>query len=170
MQEPLKLAGVLLCAAGIIYFTFSLTARMRRRLRSIDRFLSALCLMRSEIQTRLSDLYDVFGMLAISSAPPLREFFESIAAAKTSPGRQMRASLEEMRAELCLGDQEYDTLCDLASSIGLYDAEAQLRDINRAIARLEDARLAAGADCSKKTKLYGTVGVSGALALVLILL
>jgi len=170
MYDGIRLAGMFLCAGGIIFLTFSLTARLRRRVKSVNCFISALYLMRSEIQTHLSDLYDVFGMLAATCPPPQKAFFEAIAVGDSQPGERMRDALVKMRDDLCLGDQEYDALYDLASTIGLYDVESQLRDITRAITRLERARVKAEADCAGRTKLYSTVGISGALIFILIIL
>ena len=170
MQDILRYAGMALCAGGIMFFTFSLTARMRRRVRSIDAFIGALNIMRAEIQTHMSDLYDIFGMLAVICPAPAGAFFERVSVANGRPGELMRGALQDMREELCLGDEEYDALFGLASAIGLYDIESQLRDITRAITRLDSARYQAETDRAGRSRLYGTIGVSGALLFVLILL
>ncbi len=74
------------------------------------------------------------------------------------------------RAQVGLGTQECDILCDAANYLGRYDADEQLTGLSQVERRLAASREAAQEDLANRGNLYRTCGIALGLLVILVLI
>ena len=87
-----------------------------------------------------------------------------------SLGYLWRSTLRDCRAQVGLGTQECDILCDAANYLGRYDADEQLTGLSQVERRLAASREAAQEDLANRGNLYRTCGISLGLLVILVLI
>ena len=87
-----------------------------------------------------------------------------------SLGYLWRSTLRDCRAQVGLGTQECDILCDAANYLGRYDADEQLTGLSQVERRLVVSREAAQEDLANRGNLYRTCGIALGLLVILVLI
>ena len=87
-----------------------------------------------------------------------------------SLGYLWRSTLRDCRAQVGLGTQECDILCDAANYLGRYDADEQLTGLTQVERRLAASREAAQEDLANRGNLYRTCGIALGLLVILVLI
>ena len=87
-----------------------------------------------------------------------------------SLGYLWRSTLRDCRAQVGLGTQECDILCDAANYLGRYDADEQLTGLSQVERRLAASREAAQEDLANRGNLYRTCGIALGLLVILVLI
>ena len=78
--------------------------------------------------------------------------------------------MRDCHAQVGLGTQECDILCDAANYLGRYDADEQLTGLTQVERRLAASREAAQEDLANRGNLYRTCGIALGLLVILVLI
>ena len=150
----LKLIGSVMVFGSCAALGLSARQNLRRRVAAADAMLLALGLIRSEISGRRTPMPEIV----------LRE------QNGLSLGYLWRSTLRDCRAQVGLGTQECDILCDAANYLGRYDADEQLTGLSQVERRLAASREAAQEDLANRGNLYRTCGIALGLLVILVLI
>ena len=161
----LKLIGSVMVFGSCAALGLSARQNLRRRVAAADAMLLALGLIRSEI----------FGLLTENEQPIVRKVFRTLQRRLReqnglSLGYLWRSTLRDCRAQVGLGTQECDILCDAANYLGRYDADEQLTGLSQVERRLAASREAAQEDLANRGNLYRTCGIALGLLVILVLI
>ena len=137
----LKLIGSVMVFGSCAALGLSARQNLRRRVAAADAMLLALGLIRSEISGRRTPMPEIVGLLAENEQPIIRKFFRTLQRRLReqnglSLGYLWRSTLRDCRAQVGLGAQECDILCDAANYLGRYDADEQLTGLSQVERRL----------------------------------
>ena len=127
----LKLIGSVMVFGSCAALGLSARQNLRRRVAAADAMLLALGLIRSEISGRRTPMPEIVGLLTENEQPTVRRVFRTLQRRLReqnglSLGYLWRSTLRDCRAQVGLGTQECDILCDAANYLGRYDADEQL--------------------------------------------
>ena len=118
---------------------------------------------------------EIVGLLAENEQPIIRKGFRTLQRRLReqnglSLGYLWRSTLRDCRAQVGLGAQECDILCDAANYLGRYDADEQLTGLSQVERRLAASREAAQEDLANRGNLYRTCGIALGLLVILVLI
>ena len=130
----LKLIGSVMVFGSCAALGLSARQNLRRRVAAADAMLLALGLIRSEISGRRTPMPEIVGLLTENEQPIVRKIFRTLQRRLReqnglSLGYLWRSTLRDCRAQVGLGTQECDILCDAANYLGRYDADEQNRTV-----------------------------------------
>lgn len=166
----MKLAGALLaflgcCAAGAVR-----ASAARRRLDALSALCEALCLMKSELGTRLSTIPDMAERASGQTRGTVKDFFTALSARMDELGHVELAQLwaECAAAELSvLAGAEAREFAALGAVLGRCDADMQLAAISACEAYLRAALEHARGDYPQQRRLsLGIAAAAGALLVI----
>ena len=137
----LKLIGSVMVFGSCAALGLSARQNLRRRVAAADAMLLALGLIRSEISGRRTPMPEIVGLLTENEQPIVRKVFRTLQRRLReqnglSLGYLWRSTLRDCRAQVGLGTQECDILCDAANYLGRYDADEQLTGLSQVERRL----------------------------------
>ena len=141
----LKLIGSVMVFGSCAALGLSARQNLRRRVAAADAMLLALGLIRSEISGRRTPMPEIVGLLTENEQPIVRKVFRTLQRRLReqnglSLGYLWRSTLRDCRAQVGLGTQECDILCDAANYLGRYDADEQLTGLSQVERRLAAAK------------------------------
>ena len=170
----LKLIGSVMVFGSCAALGLSARQNLRRRVAAADAMRLALGLIRSEISGRRTPMPEIVGLLAENEQPIVRKVFRTLQRRLReqnglSLGYLWRSTLRDCRAQVGLGTQECDILCDAANYLGRYDADEQLTGLSQVERRLAASREAAQEDLANRGNLYRTCGIALGLLVILVL-
>ena len=170
----LKLIGSVMVFGSCAALGLSARQNLRRRVAAADAMLLALGLIRSEISGRRTPMPEIVGLLTENEQPIIRKVFRTLQRRLReqnglSLGYLWRSTLRDCRAQVGLGTQECDILCDAANYLGRYDADEQLTGLSQVERRLAASREAAQEDLANRGNLYRTCGIALGLLVILVL-
>ena len=172
----LKLIGSVMVFGSCAALGLSARQNLRRRVAAADAMLLALGLIRSEISGRRTPMPEIVGLLTENEQPIVRKVFRTLQRRMReqnglSLGYLWRSTLRDCRAQVGLGTQECDILCDATkASRGRYDADEQLTGLSQVERRLAASREAAQEDLANRGNLYRTCGIALGLLVILVLI
>ena len=169
----LKLIGSVMVFGSCAALGLSARQNLRRRVAAADAMLLALGLIRSEISGRRTPMPEIVGLLTENEQPIVRKIFRTLQRRLReqnglSLGYLWRSTLRDCRAQVGLGTQECDILCDAANYLGRYDADEQLTGLSQVERRLAASREAAQEDLANRGNLYRTCGIALGLLVILV--
>ena len=141
----LKLIGSVMVFGSCAALGLSARQNLRRRVAAADAMLLALGLIRSEISGRRTPMPEIVGLLTENEQLIVRKVFRTLQRRLReqnglSLGYLWRSTLRDCRAQVGLGTQECDILCDAANYLGRYDADEQLTGLSQVERRLAAAK------------------------------
>ena len=171
----LKLIGSVMVFGSCAALGLSARQNLRRRVAAADAMLLALGLIRSEISGRRTPMPEIVGLLTENEQPIIRKVFRTLQRRLReqnglSLGYLWRSTLRDFRAQVGLGTQECDILCDAANYLGRYDADEQLTGLSQVERRLAASREAAQEGLANRGNLYRTCGIALGLLVILVLI
>ena len=162
------LAGALLIISGTTFCGAAAARRLSRRTRTLAALASALEMLSSEIEFRLSPLPVIMGRLA-RRYEALAPLFEPCARDITNESCfEANWSAALSTSELPLTGDERAMLLELGGVLGRYDADGQRNSLLQAKRRLSELLTAAREEQAAKTRLFGFMGVAAGLLLVIL--
>ncbi|MFR4239878.1 MAG: stage III sporulation protein AB [Butyricicoccus sp.] len=166
----LKLIGSVMVFGSCAALGLSARQNLRRRVAAADAMLLALGLIRSEISGRRPT--EIVGLRRKRAADRRKSSHAAAPAEQNglSLGYLWRSTLRDCRAQVGLGTQECDILCDAANYLGRYDADEQLTGLSQVERRLAASREAAQEDLANRGNLYRTCGIALGLLVILVLI
>ena len=175
-DEMLKLIGSVMVFGSCAALGLSARQNLRRRVAAADAMLLALGLIRSEISGK-TDTYA--GNCRSADGKRAADYPQSLSHAAAPPAGARTACRSATcgaapcgtaRAQVGLGTQECDILCDAANYLGRYDADEQLTGLSQVERRLAASREAAQEDLANRGNLYRTCGIALGLLVILVLI
>lgn len=167
----MRLAGILICAAAVLSAGFYAGFSIRRRIANLHRMENAAALLKGEIAFSGRILEEAFLDMSARLAEPFGEFFSL-----TARYLQEETSLEEAwkQAEEAfknssLTQEDLNLFRTLGRELGFLDVEMQLRTLElvegQLVRRIKELEEQALSGC----RMYQSLGILGALAVVIIL-
>lgn len=168
-----RLVGAALLAAGSVALGLGAVAHLEGRVRDLRGLLAGLEAMHRALDSRLAPLDEMLSSAAESTQGRPRDLFR-FCAEQLDGGAPRRfgvlwdVALEELPLRLECSDLE--VLRTLGSVLGRYDGDSQTRALAQCASRLEVQLEEAAEQRQRLGKVYGTMGVSAGLFLVILLL
>ena len=171
----MKLIGSVMVFGSCAALGLSARQNLRRRVAAADAMLLALELICSEISGRRTPMPEIIALLSENEQPAVRQIFRTLQRRLReqnglSLGYLWCSTLRDCRAQIGLGAQECDILCEAANYLGRYDADEQLAGIRQVERRLTASREAAQEDFANRGSLYRTCGIALGLLVILVLI
>ena len=143
----------------------------KRRGESIDSFISAVEIIKSEIVFKNGSVEDIFSILPQKSNGASSDFFQSLCRDRSELALDTILNESDIRLKKYdLKQPEIDEIYNILKVLGKYDLSTQTDFLNKAINRLEDIYAKADEEYSKNGKLYKAIGVTIGLIIGLLLL
>lgn len=169
----IRLMGAALLSAAAVLLGFGSVVRLRRRTEDLRGLRSGLSAMERSLADRSAPLSEVLQEGAVAACGTSRDFFSFCA--KGIPRLEGRpfvtlweASLEGTPLTLELEDRR--VLAELGPVLGRFDSESQTMALRTAVDRLERQAQEAVEQQRRLSKVYGSLGISAGLLLMIILL
>lgn len=169
----IQLLGAVLLTAGSAALGFGAVGRLDGRVRDLRGLLAGVETLQRELGWRLADLSEGLELAAGEAGGRPARFFRLCAeGARRLDGRTFqqvwREGLEECRFRLDAGDRE--VLEQLGSVLGRYDGDSQRQALESAAARLERRQVQAAEERRRLGRVYGVLGMTAGLFLVILLI
>ena len=169
----MRLLGALLILSAAVGIGLHFMSLSRSRLRALEDFDAALCLMRGELSLRNSPLPEVLEKLSQDSAGQARLFFmtlsDSLPLLGTCPFSRLWETTLQKSCPV-LPETARRELIRLGNSLGRYDLERQLSELAAVQQRLEQIALQAAREYAQIRKLGPGLGAASGLLLAILLL
>lgn len=166
----MKLLGGALIVLAAGWTGLEPVLRLRRRQRVLDSLSLAMELLRAELRSSLAPLPELFAAAARSMEGVTSSFFQQLA--QDMRERPLATPMQLMRARLpILGLEPWECaiLLELGNALGCYDLESQLRLLDAAQLRLQQAAEHCGKQILGEGRSWGTLGICTGLALAIVL-
>ncbi len=166
----MKLLGGLLIVLAAGWTGAGPVLRLRRRQQVLEALALALELLRAELRSSLAPLPELFAAVAGASDGPAAAFFHQLAL--DMQAQPLTTPLQLMRRRmpmLGLEPRESAILLELGNALGCYDLESQLRLLDAAQLRLQQAAAHCGRQMLGEGRSWGALGLCTGLALAIVL-
>lgn len=169
----LRLMGAALLTAGTAALGLGAVGRLDGRVRDLRELLAGVELLQRELGWRLAALPEGLELAAGTAEGRTARFFRLCAeGARHLNGRTFQQvwqeGLDECRFRLDAGDREL--LEQLGSVLGRYDGDSQRQALEGAAARLERRQVQAAEERRRLGRVYGVLGMTAGLFLVILLI
>ncbi len=169
----IRLAGAALLALGGLGLGLAAVERLTGRVNDLRELERAVETLERELGWRLAPLPEALERAAEGASGRVARFFRLCAGeAVSTRGRPFREVWVECisAAQLCLRREDAAVLEELGGVLGRYDGDSQRQALERTAARLGSQLELARERRERLGRLYGILGVSGGLLLVILLL
>ena len=169
----MRLLGAAMLIAGASALGLGAVGRLDGRVRDLRELLAGVEALQRELGWRLAELPEALDLAAGASGGRAAGFFlrcaQGAAHLEGSPFRKVwREALEDSR--LRLGREDRAPLEQLGTVLGRYDGDSQRQALESAAARLEQRQAIAAEDRKRLGRVYGVLGVTAGLFLVILLI
>ena len=169
----LRLMGAALLTAGSAALGFGAVRRLDGRVRDLRGLLAGVETLQRELGWRLADLSEGLELAAGEVGGRPARFFRLCAqGAEHLDGRSFQqvwqAGLDECQLRLDREDRE--PVEQLGAVLGRYDGDSQRQALKGAAARLERRQAQAAEDRKRLGRVYGVLGMTAGLFLVILLI
>ncbi len=169
----LKLAGICLILLSGAGLGFGQSYVLGCREKNLEQILRMTMLLRGEIRFGSSSLREAFRSVSHRMEEPFASFLRKLSLEMeegkgASLGVLFRACAEETLSRTALSREERENFCALGDSLGYLDLEMQLRQLELYEKNLELALRDLRLEMPSKRKIYRSLGVLGAVLLVIL--
>lgn len=164
-------AGLVILAGGL--FARAKTAALHAHTQLLSALLTALQIIRSEINVNLAPLSEIIDHLAQSGAPCGRDLFSDMKLLLDARGAPYFYECWQLAIDAhcyCLSDHERAALYDLGHVLGRYGVTEECAAIDRCTAELSAGYRDAKVRCAADTKLYTGLSLAAGCILAIVLL
>lgn len=169
----MRLIGAALLVAGSAALGFGAVGRLDGRVRDLQGLLAGVEALQRELGWRLADLSEALELAAgAAGGRPARFFRLCAGGAAQLEGRSFRQVWQQGldRCQLRLDRADREPVEQLGAVLGRYDGDSQRQALESAAARLELRRAAAAEDRKRLGRVYGVLGMTAGLFLVILLI
>lgn len=169
----IRLVGAALLTGGSAALGFGAVGHLEGRVHDLRELVAGLELMERELSWRMAPLPEVLGRAAEERSGRPAQFFSLCAqGAEHLNGRSFcqvwRQAAEASQMRLERTDEAL--LEQLGGVLGRYDGESQKQALAAAVGRLEEQREQAEAQRDRLGKVYGVLGVTAGVFLLILLI
>lgn len=169
----IRLAGAVLLTGGSAALGFGAVRHLENRVRDLRELVAGLELMERELGWRMAPLPDVLSRAAAATEGRTALFFSLCAqGAEHLNGRpfckvwRQAAEASQLRLEAA----DLTLLEQLGNVLGRYDGESQEQALSAAVRRLEEQQGEAVSQRNRLGKVYGMLGVTAGIFLMILLI
>ena len=160
-------------AVACVALGFNMASDIRRRIIQLRSLECALRMLKGEMEYALSSLEEAFERISIRLEPPFSDFFHTISCKLKELEFQNFEEIWEKQVQVltktsCLREEDLKLLDELGSQLGYLDLNMQIRTIDSIYIQLEERLKQLVDESSISCKLYQSLGVLGALSVILI--
>ncbi|MDO5409525.1 MAG: stage III sporulation protein AB [Lachnospiraceae bacterium] len=170
----LRLMGIFMIAAAVLALGFQYSLNMRRRIKNLRLMQSILHMLRGEIGFSGRILEEAFADISRRVAEPFGSFFKGVSREmqelKGAPLSEIWIQNEAAFERSGLKKEDLELFRRLGNDLGFLDVDMQLctlelleMQIKNAAGRLEES-------CEASCKMYQSLGVLGALTVIVVML
>lgn len=164
-------AGLLLTASTAL--GFSAAAELRAHVRELEQFIGSFELMERELKGRLTPLPELLRLAANTMKTSVKEFYllcSALCAKKQDRSFSFIWKNALRAVQLRLTEPELQVVESLGEVLGRYDAGSQIAALQEASERLKGELAAAKERQIHMGKVYGALGMTAGMFLVIILI
>lgn len=161
-------AAILFCSSS--YIGFSAALHVRREVRTLQQFRQSLELMRCEVSYTHTPFAKLCDILCTGATGEVQAFYTALKQSLGEDGQSNAAANLTQKYFPFLSASAAQTVRDLFSSFGRFDAEAQLRLIDEAEQSLARELAAVSEEKRQRAKCYRTLGICTGLAVAILVL
>lgn len=163
-------AGVIIICCTLL--GLNATGRSRQRVKALSGLIASFEIMKSEICSGLTPLPELMKLLSEQSAQPAAGLYRrclGMTGGRRSFREVWRQAISESD-ELCLLDEEEQTLLELGLTLGRYEAEEQRPAIDKAQKRLELFLSIEEKEQANKKRVSTALGAGAGIMLAILLI
>lgn len=165
--------GILFIVFGATATGLTMAANVKHTVKTMQKFISILCEMRAEIEFHLTPLGELCGKISEKAEAPLKNVFKNVQQRLYAvPGRPVGIQMREaiFHCGQTVPRDLKDILTDLFDALGKQDVYAQLRAIDLAHKRTENALNTLENDKNERCKTYRIISICAGIAAAVILI
>ena len=170
----IKLLGAVLIITGTAAWGAGRALRLKNRVRSLSSLVTALGMMGSEIEARMTPMPELLDLLENEAPYPSKRLFAATSENMKELGMTPFSGIWEQAVretpELLLSAREESCLKELGFSLGRYDIAQVRAAIGYTIRRLSDYRDDAERERKASSKMYAFLGVAAGVFAVVVLI
>lgn len=169
----IRLMGAALLTGGSAALGFGAVRHLEGRVRDLRELVTGLELMERELSWRMAPLPEVLHQAAEETQGRPSEFFGLCAQGAAHLNGRPFYKVWRQAAEasqLRLEGADVSLLEQLGGVLGRYDGESQKQALSAAVSRLEEQRAEAVSQRDRLGKVYGMLGVTAGIFLVILLI
>jgi len=168
----MKLVGSLLLMGAFCWAGISAAWELKRKTVLLHELVLAIERMERELEQTLRPLPELLADIGAAIPSPLSEFFASCARHARRPESSFAAGWQTELKELGTWLDERPCRCmeTLGRGLGRYDEAGEKRLLQMTLRELRECEEESRQDCRKYCKLYRTLGVTGGVFCVVLLL
>lgn len=169
----IRMVGAVLLTGGAAALGFGAVRRLEQRVQELSQLWAGLSLIRRELGWRLTPLPELLRRAAGETKGAVSDFFRlcSVGAGRLN-GRPFRQIWQQGLecVSLRLEETDLEALEQVGSVLGRYDSENQQKALDQALERLAEQRRQAAEQRSRLGKVYGMLGLTSGIFLVILLI
>ena len=168
----MRWAGSFLLMGALGWIGLSAAWELKRKTAVLHELVLAIERMERELEQTLRPLPELLADIGAGTLPPVSEFFLACAryARKPEPSFAVGWKEELKKLALWLDGRSFRCLETLGRGLGRYDEAGEKRLLQTALRELRECEEESRQNCRKYCKLYRTLGVTGGIFCVLLLL
>lgn len=168
-----KYLGICMAAVACVALGFNMSSDIRRRIIQLRSLQCALRMLKGEMEYAVSSLDEAFDRISDRLEPPFSDFFHTLAYELKELEFQNFEEIWEKQVRVltktsCLREEDFKLLDELGKQLGYLDLNMQIRTIDSIYIQLEERLKQLVEESNISCKLYQSLGVLGALSVVLI--
>lgn len=169
----IRLVGAVFLAGGGAALGFGAVRRLERRVQVLNQMSLGLNMIRRELDWRMSPLPDLLSLASRETKGEVSDFFRLCSiGVRNLNGRPFRQIWQQglEAAQLRMESEDFAVVEQLGSVLGRYDSGNQRQALEEAIARLDEQRKEAADQRNRLGKVYGMLGLTAGVFLVILLI
>jgi len=169
----IRMVGAVLLTGGAAALGFGAVRRLERRVQELNQLWVGLSMIRRELGWQLTPLPELLRRAAGETKGAVSDFFRLCAVgAGRLNGRPFRQIWQQGLecVNLRLEEDDLEALEQLGGVLGRYDEEHQQKALEQALSRLEEQRRQAVDHRARLGRVYGMLGLTSGLFLVILLI
>lgn len=162
--------GAIFVSCGCSYFGFLKAQELKRNVFLTEKFIIALSHMKREITQHQRFLPDIIETLSTHDTSMVGKYFHHLKEQLEEPDSFRIKWTNSMIAEPFLPEKLIDILEPLGSILGQYDSQRQGEALSQILEQLASYKEFATEESHRLGKVYGTIGITFGLFIVILLL
>lgn len=170
----IRLAGISMIAAAVLALGFWYSLNTRKRIRNLHQMQTVLHMLKGEIGFSGRILEEAFADISSRVAEPFGSFFTCVSSRMQDREGvslvQIWQECEEVFRGSGLKEEDMELFRKLGNELGFLDVDMQLRTLDILEIQVKERIKHQEKDCEASCKMYQSLGILGALTVIVVML
>lgn len=170
----IRLTGIAIIAAAVFALGFQGSLNMKKRVRNLHLMQTVLRMLKGEIGFTGRILEEAFADISERMEEPFGSFFRSVTERMQNRDgtglMQIWLESEKMFQGSGLKEEDLELFRKLGNELGFLDVDMQLRTLELLEVQVRETTVRLEKNCEASCKMYQSLGILGALAVIVVMI